>query len=318
MLIDTSVSRPILAWIFVVVFFATVARTSSANLILYIDDPSTGSGTATYEVVLMDGKYKGYVIQESDTTFSALWNHVVTADDIDTTTDLYNPVADGEINVSSSGLVDINNRFADFDFSGELTAYTNVDSLGGRELHTKASVEGFSQTRKELKFAATYNFEFGRPGWYYWHTAGGLATQSNGTVGDPLIITGENLQDMDPSNDIPAMTTYGGIDDLGRDFILTDSYGGTPIVTNAANGQYALEDPPGDGNVYLSGVNAGTYTMTANFSVYLSANQKLQFQSTTYAITPEPASIAVWVIGGLVMTRRKVYSVAARIKSSIS
>ncbi|MFN6138651.1 MAG: hypothetical protein ACK480_09150, partial [Planctomycetota bacterium] len=81
---------------------------------------------------------------------------------------------------------------------------------------------------------------------------------------------------------------------------------------------YALEDPPGDGNVYLSGVNAGTYTMTANFSVYLSANQKLQFQSTTYAITPEPASIAVWVIGGLVMTRRKVYSVAARIKSSIS
>jgi hypothetical protein len=123
---------------------------------------------------------------------------------------------------------------------------------------------------------------------------------------------------MDPSNDIPAMTTYGGIDDLGRDFILTDSYGGTPIVTNPANGQYALEDPPGDGNVYLSGVNAGTYTMTANFSVYLSANQKLQFQSTTYAITPEPASIAVWVIGGLVMTRRKVYSVAARIKSSIS
>lgn len=318
MLINTSVSRPILAWILVVVFFATVARTSSANLILYIDDPSTGSGTATYEVVLMDGKYKGYVIQESDTTFSALWNHVITADDVDTTTDLYNPVADGEINVSSSGLGDINNRFADFDFSGELTAYTNVDSLGGRELHTKASVEGFSQTRKELKFAATYNFEFGRPGWYYWHTAGGVATQSNGTVGDPLIITGENLQDMDPLNDIPAMTTYGGIDDLGRDFILTDSYGGTPIVTNPANGQYALEDPPGDGNVYLSGVNAGTYTMTANFSVYLSANQKLQFQSTTYAITPEPASIAVWVIGGLVMTRRKVYSVAARIKSSIS
>lgn len=310
MLIDTSVYRPILAWIFVVVFFATVARTSSANLILYIDDPSTGSGTATYEVVLMDGKYKGYVIQQSDTTFSALWNHVVTADDVDTTTDLYNPVADGEINVSSSGLVDINNRFADFDFSGELTAYTNVDSLGGRELHTKASVEGFSQTRKELKFAATYNFEFGRPGWYFWHTAGGRATDGSGDVGDPSIILGEN--------DIPAMTTFGGVSNSDQDFTLDKFYGGTPSVTFPDSGDYALEDPPGDGNVYLSGVNAGTYTMTANFTVYLSANQKLQFQSTTYAITPEPASIAVWVIGGLVMTRRKVYSVAARIKSSIS
>jgi hypothetical protein len=316
----TSASKPVLARIFVALFFAIIARSSSANLILYIDDPSTGSGTQTYEVVLMDGKVKGYEIQNTDTTFSGLWGHFVTADDVDENSGLFDSVPNGRINISSAGLGDVNGRFADFEIGGDLTAYTNIDGLGGRELHTKVTAEGLAGTRKELRFAATYDFTFNSSPWYYWHSASGFATDGSGSVGDELIIVGDDLGDMDPGNDIPAMTTFGGVDDSGQDFTLTHFYGGTPNYDplNSGNGQYALPNPPDDGNVYFDGVGPGLYTMTANFSVYLGADQKLQFQSTTYAITPEPASIAVWVLGGLVVIRRKVCSVAVRIKSSIS
>jgi len=314
-ILKTSESKPVLARIFVALFFAIMARASSANLILYIDDPSSGSGTQTYEV---DGKQKGYVIQSTDTTFSGLWGHVVTADDVDENSGLFDPVPNGKINISTAGLGDVNGRFADFEIGGDLTAYTNIDGLGGRELHTKVTVEGFAQTPKELRFAATYDFQFSSSPWYFWHSASGFATDGSGSVGDESIIAGDDLGDLDPGNDIPAMTTFGGVDDSGQDFTLTYAYGGTPLVSDSSTGQYALPDPPGDGNVYFTGVNPGLYTMTANFSVYLGVDQKLQFQSTTYGITPEPASIAVWVLGGLVVIRRKVRSVAVRIKSSIS
>ena len=277
-----------------------------ANLILYINDPSVGSGNQTYEVVLMDGKMKDYVITSADTNFQALWGHSVTADDVnfDQNNDSFqDTVGDEGINVDADGLVLVNGRLINFDFSGELTAYGITDDGGGQYLYTKATVVGQSNTAETLNFAATRSFTFGEAAYYYWHDASGLAT-TDGVGDDSIVLGGPNA----------AMTTYGGIDENGQDFTLAHQYGGTPDVVDDqfdfGDGQYILPLPPGDGNVYLDGlpVQGGLYTMTANFTVSLSAGQQLEFQSTTFTITPEPASVGIWVVGGMFLMRRKLKS----------